>query len=352
MRKIFSTVLFGLLAHSAIAQRCDIAQSGVAVYNSANTNPVNTIQVGETANFRFSIRNESVNNGCAIPAGSVTAVFDFPTMAGNIKPYVYAGPPSFVSGYFTWIYNYAAEVLVGTNNREIPAGTKDLNITMRVRGNAAGAGNSNLNISQGKGVSDDATNNFSGARLLVSPVVIPVIKLNYFTVTPQRCDVLLKWATSEETAASLFEVEYSPDGFSFTKIGSVPGKQNAGGAAYEFTYTPPGEKGYYRLKQVSVNKPEAYSKDEFAVTACNTKGKISVYPNPVSADRKLVVNISGYEGKISGTLLDAAGRQVRTYNLANSLNELSLTGFSAGSYLLQVRDESGAVQSFKIIVTR
>jgi len=167
-----------------------------------------------------------------------------------------------------------------------------------------------------------------------------------------RCDVLLKWATAAEAGPGNFEIEYSADGFTFSKIGMVTAKNIAAGTDYQFAFTPPDEKGYYRLKLVTVNDPVAYSTDVFTATACNTKGKISVYPNPVSFDRKLVVNISGYTGKISGELIDAMGRKVRAYSLVNNINELSVASLAAGSYLLYVRDESGTVQSFKVIVTR
>jgi len=351
MRIIILILFLGLLTNTAIAQRCDIAQAGVAIYNSSNTNAITTIRIGETANFRFSIRNASTSNSCAIPANTVTAVLDFPTITGGVKPYVYAGPPNFVSGYFSWTYNFAADVLTGSNNREIPAGTNDQDITMRVRGNSAGAGNSNLNITQGKGIADNVANNFSGTRLMVASIGIPVIKLKSFTVTAARCDMLLKWATSTETGSSIFEIEYSADGFSFNKIGTVPGKNIFTGADYEFTYTPSNEKGYYRLKQVTTNEPAAYSDDVFAAVACATKGKITVYPNPVTYNQKLVVNISGFAGKMTGELFDGLGRKIQSYNLTNTINEIAVDKLAAGSYLLHVREEAGNIQTFKIIVT-
>lgn len=341
----------GLFINRAAAQNCDIAQAGVKVYNDANTDPVTSIKTGETANFRFSIKNAGTGN-CAIPAHSVTAVFDFPTMAGGIKPYVYAGPPTYLSGYFTWTYNSKVDVLVGTNTREIPAGVTDFEITMRVKGNAAGSGISNLNITQEKGISDNTQNNFGGARLMVSSESVPSIKLSTFTGEAVKCIVTLKWTTLVENAPGHFDIEFSPDGFSFVRIGSVNLKNVLTGADYEFNTTPVTEKGFYRLKQVSVTGAAAYSNDIYVAASCLNKLTIQVYPNPVKEGGKLVVNVSGNSGNLLAALYNSNGQKIQSANLVSSVNEISLRNVSAGTYMLKVTDEQGSVQSYRVIVTR
>jgi hypothetical protein len=283
-----------------------------------------------------------------IPAGSVTAIFDFPTIAGGNKPYIYQGPVSFVSGYFTWTYDSDADVLIGTNTTAVPGGAGDADIKVTVKANAYGAGSSNLNITQGKGVADNASNNFSTARLMVPRFV----NVSSFTANADQCNVLLNWKTVSENNFSHFDVEYSADGTTFTNAGRVEGRNLAAGADYRFTVIQSNAEGYYRLKETASDGSFEYSAAVHVTTDCKIKPTISVFPNPIDHSRKLVVTINGYSGKITGELFNAMGQKVSTYTLANRANELSVKNLSAGSYMLYVKDEGREVQSFKIIVTR
>jgi hypothetical protein len=353
MRVSILICLLCFFLKTSIAQNCDIAQTGVAVYNAANTAPVAIINTGQNANFKFSIANFGTDPGCTIPANSVTAIFDFPTLAGGIKPYIYNGPLSFVSGYFSWTYLSADEVLLGTNTTAIPNGLGDANILVKVIGNASGAGSSNLNLAQGNGISDNTGNNYSGAQLtVVNNSPLPIL-LASFTAVPDKCDALLSWATrTEESNFSHFEIEYSPDARTFVKLGTVPGKAVTAGADYKFIYRQLNGNGYYRLKQVDKDGRFEYSKVIRTTTNCSDKGRVLVYPNPINYDQKLIVNISGYAGRIRAELFNADGKKVSDYNLVNGANELPVLKVSAGVYMLYVRGEEGQAESFKIVVIR
>jgi hypothetical protein len=335
------------------AQNCDIAQAGVAVYDAANTAPVTSVSRGQDANFKFSISNTGTGAGCTIPANSVTAIFDFPTLAGGIKPYIYSGPAAFVSGYFTWTYNSSEEVLLGTNTTAIPNGQGDVNILVKVRGNAAGSGHSNLNLTQDGGTADNTANNFSGARLTVTAnASLPVILFS-FTGTTDNCNTLLKWTTkTEESNFSHFDIEYSTGTQAFIKAGTIEGKAAVTGADYTFTYHQLNGIGYYRLKQVDKDGRFEYSNVIRVNINCGDKGSVLVYPNPLSYDQKLIVAINGYTGKIKAELINANGQKVRVYDLINSTNELSFLNVSAGAYMLYIKSEDGESESFKIVVTR
>jgi hypothetical protein len=350
MKIILSIICLGFLMNAVVAQNCDVAQTGVTIYNDANTTAVTTIAKGQKANFRFSIKNIG-GTACTIPANSVTAVFDFPTLSGNLKPYIYTGPTSFTSGYFTWTYNMVDEVLEGTNTTAIPGGAGDASISINVKGNEAGSGNSNLNITQRKGVSDNAANNFSGARLTVA-AGSRAAQVSAFTPSPDKCDVALNWKTTSEFNLSHFEIEYSPDGITFTKVGRTEGRDIAAGADYLFSYTQTKGEGYYRLKAVAKDGNYEYSELVHVTTDCNSKHKITVYPNPLMHDQALIVNIMGFSGKITGELFNGVGQKVSVYDLKNKANELSVKQCSAGTYMLYVKDEGGEVQSFKVVVTR
>jgi len=351
MKTPFFIGLLGLFISQATAQNCDIAQTGVAIYNMSNSAPASTVTVGQNVNFRFSIGNFGTDPGCGIAANTVNAIFDFPAVAG-IKPFIYDGPLSFSSGYFTWTYNAATEVLRGTNATAIPNGTGDLNVLVKVKGMVAGKASSKLTISQGGGISDNAGNNISAAQLIVSDAGLLPIKLGSFTGLAEKCNASIKWVTvSEEASFKQFEVEYSPDASVFIKVGVVAGKNIATGTSYDFTYYQLSGSGYYRLKQVDKDGRFEYSQVIRVTTSCRDKAKVMVYPNPIKFDQDLFVNISGRAGKIQGELYDAAGKKVAVYALANSANALSVVNLSAGVYTLYVRSD-GEVESFKIVLTR
>lgn len=351
MRVAILIFLLGFILNTVSAQNCDIAQSGVVIYNDANTAPVGSVLPGERAGFKFSISNAGAMTGCQIPANSVTAVFDFPTLAGGIRPYQYDGPASFVSGYFKWTYDNSENVLVGTNTTAIPVGMGDMDVTVKVKGIVAGAGSSNLNLSQGFGISDNIGNDIGGAQLVVVSNPVPV-KLASFSVSADKCSAILNWATLSELNFSRFDIEYSPDNITFFRVGSVDAKNLATGSAYKFAYSQLNGMGYYRLKLVDKDGHFDYSYVQHTRTNCAELAKVLVYPNPVQYNQKLVVNISGYQGKVSGELFNAEGQRVASYNLQNNANELTVTGLSAGVYMLYVKAEDGDVKSFKIIVTR
>jgi hypothetical protein len=351
MKVTFLIFLPGFFLNSSIAQNCDIAQTGVAIVNAANTKPVASIATGQNANFKFSIANFGTEPDCSIPANSVTAIFDFPTLAGDIKPYKYDGPLSFVSGYFTWTYNGDDEVLKGTNTTAIPNGLGDLNILVKVKGYTDGVGSSNLKLIQGNGFPDHTGNNFIGAQLIIAKAAPLPTNLSAFTAVTENCDALLSWSTLSESDFSHFDIEYSPDGRTFITIGTVPGKNSATGADYHFTYTQLNGSGYYRLRQADIDGRVAYSTVIRATTNCNGKGKVLVYPNPLSYDQKLIVHISGYAGKIRGELFNAAGQRVSVHNLANKANSLSVFNLSSGVYTLYIKNND-KVDSFKVVIAR
>ena len=350
MKRSIIIFILSFVLSSSFAQNADIAQAGVAVYDATNTAPVTAIAQGQDAIFKFSVTNLVTGTSAMIPANSVKAVFDFPTLAGGIKPYIYGGPASFVSGYFKWTYNSNAEVLMGTNISPIPAGAGDAEVQVKVTGIADGVGHSNLNLTQGKGISDNTSNNVSVAQLIVGGTV--PVKLGAFTVTPDHCNAVLNWATLSESNFNHFDIEYSPDAITFIKIGAVQSKNLSAGAIYKFTYAQLNGDGFYRLKLIDNDGRFFYSETVRTRTTCTDQAKILVYPNPLRYDQKLIVNISGYEGKITGELFDNAGQRVKTYELLNSANTLSVGNLSAGVYMLYIKSDTKNKESFKIIITR
>ena len=352
MKRYMTVLVFSFISVIGRGQMTDIALRGFTAVDAVSSSPVTTISVGEEAQFKYTIQNGTASSGAVIPANSVRAVISFPTLDGNIRPYVYYGPSSFVSGYFTWTYNPSSEVLVGRNTSAIPAGMGDMDVLVRVKGYQAGEAISSMNITQGRGVSDDINNNYGSARLIVVSSPLSV-NLSSFTVRASKCDATLQWESSDETNFNRYEVEYSQDGVNFTRVAAVSGK--GGGSRYAYTYTQLSGMGYYRLKMVDNGGRYRYSDVVKANTSCVNVGKVMVYPNPVKHTETLYVNISGYQGNIKGEMFDALGQRVGVHEFVNGVNELSVTVLSSGVYMLEVSttgDKGIQKQTFKIVVTR
>jgi hypothetical protein len=334
---------------SNYAQNCDIAHTGVALFNAANTAQIASVTTGQSANFRFTIANFGSDVNCSIPANTVNAVFNFPMAT---KAYRYDGPTTFTSGYFTWQYDALENVLRGTNTSAIPNGKGDVDILVKVKGTLAGAGVSQLMLTQKNGIADNWANDNSSAQLKVTGAPLLPVQLGSFDVKADKCNAVLNWTTSsEESSFSYFDVEYSSDGSTYLKIGTLKGKTQSAGSLYGFTYFQLSGTGFYRLKQVAKDGTFEYSNIVRTSTNCTEKGKILVYPNPINYNQKLSVNISGYPGKITGDLYDAMGQRVGSYNLVNGSNELSVLHLSSGTYMLYVRS-NGQEESFKLVVSR
>ncbi len=139
--------------------------------------------------------------------------------------------------------------------------------------------------------------------------VLPV-ELIGLEATARNAVVDLTWATATEHNADHFDVQRSPDGETFTHLGTLPA---AGDALYQNDYdltdsSPFQGTNYYRLNQVDRNGASVLSP---VVVAFITHGlqKPTVFPNPVS-DLLHVAFLASGNGPSLLTVLDALGRTV------------------------------------------
>ncbi len=342
-------LLFLAVNQFAFSQaNCDMAQGGLEVKNSTNTNNISSIQVGGTAKFKFNLYNAGTDPNCAIPANKVQVVLTFPTITGNIKPYIYNGPATFTSGMFTWTYNATEEVLVGENTLPVPNdGSADV-VLVEVLGNAVGSATAPLNISVSGGIENNTANDASSAPLnVVAPISLPII-LDEFSGKADNCSALVKWSTSFESNLSKFEIESSNNGVDFTKVGSVDAKNATTGASYQFSWNQTSNSTFYRLKVIDKDGSITYSKIVNIVTNCNGKKQVKLFPNPLKTNQLLSVNISGYGKNIKGELFSVAGQLVKSYKLLNGTNELSLDQLTQGLYTLKVSENGELTETFKV----
>jgi hypothetical protein len=121
---------------------------------------------------------------------------------------------------------------------------------------------------------------------LTTPANIPIpvpVKLISFTAIPSSSKVELLWSTAFEQDNNHFEIERSPDGNHFSRIGNVNGQGNSVEIRnYSFTDNQPMNGiSYYRLKQVDGDGKATYSRI-VRVTLERTGNRYIIYPNPAS----------------------------------------------------------------------
>ena len=169
----------------------------------------------------------------------------------------------------------------------------------------------------------------------VVSVVLPVtwlyVKAQLLSSTTQ-----IQWATANELNSKNFDVEWSTDGVTFIKIGSVNAAGNTNNTTtYNFTHgTPANGFNYYRLKQIDVDGRFKYSA-VVKVLKQQTK-QLLIYPNPATTYVQL--DLSNNKTTLI-QLFDAQGKQVITQYASNqSLLKVDITALAKGNYIIHVSD--------------
>jgi hypothetical protein len=171
-----------------------------------------------------------------------------------------------------------------------------------------------------------------------------------FTATQQACEAILSWSSGVENDVAQFEVQYSTDGLRFKTVGTIAA--HGSGSQYTFTYTPMNGRVYFRLAIRDGNGDLTYTK--ILTLNMNCKGgnrSVTVYPNPVTFGNQLHVNLSGYQGQVTGILYDIAGRQIYIEPLANGINTIDMDKIAVGTYQLCIVSQGNTREVYKIVVT-
>lgn len=154
------------------------------------------------------------------------------------------------------------------------------------------------------------------------------ISLLEFAAAPEKTQVRLNWATSNELNSDYFSIERSSDAITFNEIGSLAAAGNSSVKQnYDFVDSKPlSGLSYYRLKQVDRTNSFVYSN---AITVL-MEGKIiqfALFPNPSKG--KFTLNFAGLENdhKIDVMVCNAKGAIVfeRSYLLNSaSSNQMNI----------------------------
>ncbi|MBX2925107.1 MAG: T9SS type A sorting domain-containing protein [Chitinophagaceae bacterium] len=182
----------------------------------------------------------------------------------------------------------------------------------------------------------------------VMALVILPVSFESFTGKSMACDVLLNWKVGIPEKVSYYIIEYSEKGRDFAESGRV--KTETGQTDYSFKHNNPSNATYYRIKAVDYDG-RTYQSNVITVnnTNCNNK-QVAVYPNPAASF--LTVELTGYNGNVSGSLYSTQGQIVQKLTLRNGKNAINITGILNGVYNLVVWDATGNYNTQKIRVLR
>lgn len=131
--------------------------------------------------------------------------------------------------------------------------------------------------------------NFAAAQGFASAGASLPISLLYFKAKEENGDVLLSWATAQESNNKFFTIEKSTNGGSFAVVKELPGAINSD-RKIEYNYTDvkgATGKAWYRLKQTDLDGRYTYS-DAVLVNPATASGKISLSPNPAQSQVRIV----------------------------------------------------------------
>ncbi|NCU05024.1 MAG: T9SS type A sorting domain-containing protein [Chitinophagaceae bacterium] len=174
-----------------------------------------------------------------------------------------------------------------------------------------------------------------GTPLYVSGLVsLPVELVDFSARKNNNNDVDLKWKTSLENNNKGFDVQRSSDAASWNTIGFVNGKGNSTiENNYLFTdKTAPAGKNYYRLLQIDYDGNKKYS--SIAYVDLPQKAYYAITNNPGKGIYQ--IRIASAE-KVELSVLDLSGRRLLNKTVGIGMQEINISAYPAGTYLLQLR---------------
>lgn len=186
---------------------------------------------------------------------------------------------------------------------------------------------------------------------------LPVTLLNFDARRLTKVKVEVKWQTLTEINNSGFDVERRLDGeLVFGKIGFAPSKAPDGNSSSTLDYNFTDANGfsgisYYRLKQVDKDGRFTYTHIKAVKGMGETQVSVLLYPNPNYG--QFTIRLDGVKKAFDAIITDEAGKLLRQLKLVNT-NNVSISGLSAGTYIIHIPDVFGPGESFseKVMVIR
>ena len=193
----------------------------------------------------------------------------------------------------------------------------------------------------------------------MTTVVAEAFPLHLLSFTAKKIGKanLLNWSTTNEINVDRFEVERSPNGRDFSKIGITKANGTNQTNTYQYSdavapNTPLWGAGglYYRLKMIDRDGQFSYSPIR-QITTNNSPLIISIFPNPAKDVLQVQVE-SDKKTALQLIVLSADGKVLMsksiTANEGSSLQSINISILPKGSYLLKVKsDKDEQVMKFE-----
>ena len=164
------------------------------------------------------------------------------------------------------------------------------------------------------------------------------VTLTDFNGQKNKNDILLSWSTSLELNTKLFDIERSLNGVNFSSIGTIPSKNAANGARYQYNDRGLSRgKYYYRLKMVDLDGSFKYS--NILLFEMGSDNTIQVIGNPFHDNINLILPYTSGDADIK--VSDATGKTLFIKKIilsgSNSINiPVKNNNLAAGLYILEV----------------
>ena len=168
---------------------------------------------------------------------------------------------------------------------------------------------------------------------------LPVVMKSFDAFANERGNQL-KWETTNQKNVSKYEVEYSTDGITFVKIGSVPAKSGDVNT-YEYLHSIISEQdAFYRIKTVDLDGQFNYSEVE-VVKGEKKVYQLTAFPNPTSGNFRVKIP-AGYSGMQSLQIYDNTGKLLLLKKVEAMVTEMpvDISRFPKGTYQVVVEGTS------------
>jgi hypothetical protein len=205
----------------------------------------------------------------------------------------------------------------------------------------------------GDNTNNNATSTFSNfSPFGVAQVAGPLpVKINSITAKAEQGKIKLEWNNETEINTSLYIIERSENGISFSPVGNIIASGNHQYIWYDVN--PAATNNYYRIVMKDQSGNTSYS-SVVRVKLNFTNAELSVYPNPVNNGRLNLQLANLEKGKVTINLYNNAGQLIFNtaveYNGGTQTQTIQLPlSVSKGDYMLVAK---GAAESLnqKIII--
>ncbi len=186
---------------------------------------------------------------------------------------------------------------------------------------------------------------------VLSQVQTPVpITLKSFVGKVVANDANLLWETETELNNTGFGIEKSINGSDFTNIGFVKGAGNSAlQHSYDFVDVQFNQTAYYRLKQVDFDGKYSYS-PIVALQKKESKGNVKIYPNPLSNQSVLTIDLSENNQTTSSiAIFEANGRQIYQNTEGGDVLKIPVSDWSKGLYVIRLTGQDGQTTVSKFV---